>query len=747
MAISWGTEVKNSSGNGMRVGYEFSQSPSSVGSGTSSVVVTCKVYVWTRRSVYDSSNSFSVSGDFSWSGSANISHGGNGGTTLVRTLTRTVSPSYSGTVKSSVSVSLSGIAPISGTARASGSHNTGKRPITAPDAPSNASVARSSDSRQNVAWTRNNPSTSSKPYQSQELQRWAISDQVWRTIANLSASSSSYADSSTGANQQYRYRVRSKNSAGASGWAYTPYISTTPAAPTGLKAVKSGGNIRITWSIAGIRKLNGVEIWLTQDGVDAGSRHILLSGSPTSWTHPAPAAGSTWRYRVKSMVAPNGSAETGPSIYSAFSGRSNIVQLLAPPAAPTKLSPSSGARDSEDAPLVLEWQHNDVDSTEQTGYDLRYRLSGGAWVTVSNLSTSLSRHAFAAGALENGNTFEWQVRTYGEYSTAPAYSPWSTTAILTFSARPAVTITEPEGTIQASRATVRWDFFDPEGSAQTGYRVRLENSSGDSMYDRTFSGSVKSLAIPVTVADDSTYTVFVSAKDGAGLWSSESSQVFSVEYADPPKPTLEAYWDLELGGVVVTFDHPQPAPEEVPVVSAELWRSANGEDWALVAADLEVSTSVVDFIPALDAVNYYRITSVSALPSRNDSASYPVVTESKGWVFVNGGPGFAQVAKIRDNASVSYELGRAKARHHFAGRQFPMETTGESRTQSISLSARVGGGSSTVEELEAMADLPAPICYRDPSRREFVGINPMSSTFNRNTKEVSMSFEKVDYIE
>lgn len=747
MAITWGTEVRNSTGNGMRVGYEFSQSPGSVGAGTSSVTVTVKVYVWTRAPVYDSNNSFSVSGSFSWSGNAGISHGTGGGTTLVRTLSRTVSPSYAGTVKSSVSVSLSGIAPIGGTARVSGSHNTGKRPITSPDAPSNARVSRQSDARQNVSWTRNNPSTASKPYQSQELQRWNIGDESWRTIANLSASASSHADSSTTANQQYRYRVRSKNSAGASGWAYSPYISTMPAAPSGLKAVKQGGNIRLSWSNSGIRKMNGVEVWLTEDGVDAGSRHILIGGSPTGWTHTAPDPGSTWRYRVKSMVGPNGTSETGPDIYSAFSNRSNIVQLLTTPAAPTKLAPSSGARDVSETDLVLTWQHNDRDSTEQTGYDLRYRLDGGAWVTVTDRASTASRKTFPAGTFENGQQFEWQVRTYGDYNVAPAYSPWSTSAILTFSSRPAVTILEPEPLINSSRVTTSWSFFDPEGAAQTSYRVRLENSEGTSVYDRTLNGSASSLAVPVTVADGGTYTVLVSARDGDGLWSAESSQLFTVDYADPPIPTVEAYWDLDLGGVVVNFDHPEPGPEEVPVVSAELWRSANGEDWALVAAELDVSTSVVDFIPALDAVNYYRVTSVSALPSRRDSAPRPVITDCKGWVFVNGGPGFAQVAKIRDNAEASYEVDRTRARHHFAGRTHPMETAGDARTQKISLSARIGGGSSSVEEWEAIADLAAPLCYRDRSRRVFVGINPVSSTYKQVTKEISMSFEKVDYIE
>lgn len=747
MAITWGTEVKNSTGNGMRVGYEFSQSPSSVGAGTSSVTVTCRVYVWTRHSVYDSNNSYSVSGSFSGSGDVGISHGNSGGTTLIRTFTRTVSPSYSGTVSSSVSVSLSGVAPFgSSAARVSGSWNTGKRPISIPDAPSNANVSRSSDSRQNVSWTRNSPTSASQPYQSQELQRWNLADGVWRTIANLPASSSSYADSSTRVNTQYRYRIRSKNSAGASSFAYTDYVATTPHSPGTPKAVKSGGHIKLSWSNALVGSpITSTEVWTYENGVQAASANIL-AGAPTTWTHTSPDPGSTWAYKLKVRTGED-SNDAAPLLWSALSGQSNIAQLLTNPAAPTKLSPSSGARDVFDSDLVLTWQHNERDSTEQTGYDVRYRLDAGAWSTVSDLGSPTQRKTFPAGTFENGQQFEWQVRTYGDYDVAPAYSPWSTSAIVTLSARPAVTVTDPGALISSSRATVRWSFFDPEGSAQTSYRVRLENSQGTSLYDRSFTGSTTSLAVPVTVADGGTFTVFVSARDGHGLWSHESAQVFSVDYADPPVPTVDAYWDLELGAVVVTFDHPEPAPDEVPVVSAELWRSADGEEWALVAADLEVSTSVVDFIPALDAVNYYRVTSVSALPSRRDSASRPVVTDSKGWVFVNGGPGFAQVARVRDNASANYEVSRARTRHHFAGRKYPMETAGEQRTQSISLSARVGGGSSSVEEWEAMEDLPAPLCYRDRSRRVFVGINPLSSTYQRVTKEISMSFEKVDYIE
>lgn len=746
MAISWGTELKNSTGNGMRVGYEFSQSPTSVGTGTSSVTVTCKVYVWTRESVYDSNNSFIVSGDFSYSGDVNISHGSGGTTTLARTLTRSVNTSYSGTVKSSVSVSLTGIAPIGGTARVSGSWSTGKRPISAPAAPSGAAVSRSSDTRQNLAWTRNSPTSASQPYQSQELQRWNLTDEIWRTIANLTSSATSYADSSTKSNTQYRYRIRSKNTAGASGWAYTDYMSTSPAAPGVPKAVKSGGNIVVSWANTTGGRVTGVEIWRVENGVLESSVHVLLGGSPTSWTHTSPAAGSTWAYRLKTQAGAN-AGDAAPNMYSTFSTQSNTVQLLTNPSAPSNLLPSASALDVFDTDLVLTWRHNSVDSSEQTGYDVRYRLDGGAWVTLTDLSSSIERRTITAGTLENSQQFEWQVRTYGDYATAPAYSPWSSSALVELSTRPAVTIISPDVVVPSSRVTVQWSFNDAEATAQTSYRVRLEGAAGAVVYDKSFSGAGSSLAIPTALSDGATYTVFVSAKDGSGMWSYEASAVFTVDFADPPMVTMEAYWDLELGAVVVQFEHADPEPGEVAVVSAELSRSANGEDWAMVAAGLDPSTTVVDFIPALDAVNFYRITSVSALPSRRDSISLPVITESKGWVFVNGGPGFAQVVKVRDNVSTGYDVGRAKARNAFAGRRFPVETVGEQRNQKITLSARIGGGSSTIEEWEAATDLPAPLCYRDGTRRVFVGIDPMSSSYERIFKDLDLSFERVDYIE
>lgn len=750
MAITWGTEVKNSTGNGMRLGYEFSQSPSSVGASTSSVTVTLKVYVWTRASVFDSSNSFAVSGNFSTSGNVNISHSGSD-TTLVATLSRSVSTSYSSTVKSSFSASLSGIAPISGTARVSGTWTTGKRPIGAPDEPTSVNVSRVSDTKQTVTWTRVNPTAASKPYQSQELRRWDRASDTYKTIANLSASATSYSDTSTRISSQYRYAIRAKNSAGSSALVYSDYISTKPYSPNTVKATKSGGDIRVTWTNPTSPRITAIEVWLVQDGVLAGSVHVQLSGSPTSWTHVSPDPGSTWAYRLKTQSGAD-SNDAAPNLYSDFSTQSNTVQLLTNPAPPTNLKPSSLAFDATDD-LTFTWQHNDIDSTAQTAYQVEYRVLGtSTWTLTGKINSSVSSHTVPADTFTNGETMEWRVQTWGEYAVDPAYSPWSATAILTLSSRPAATILSPVGLWTSSRVTVAWEFFDSESASQIAYRIRLEDSDNAIVFERSATGSTTSYDVPTPVGDGGQYTVYLSVRDGDGVWSLETSEVFTVDYADPPAPTIQPIWDVELGAVTILIEHPAPAPGEVEVDHAQVWRSGNGEDWVLIADNVPPSTSLTDFIPALDAVNYYRVTSVSAMPSSTDSVAVAVTTPSEGWSYINGDPSvsgsFSSVMRLRYNPAVDVQTSRQRVLHHFAGRSRPVEFSGEAVDVEIQIASALMDETATREDAEAFALFPAPLCYRDPDkRRVFVSIDSASIAYAPKWHALSLSMKQVDHIE
>lgn len=843
MAISWGSWVNNSSDNGMRVGIDLSQSPSSVGSGTSSVTVTAKFYVETKRSAYDSSNTFKIGGDFSWSGSADISHGSSGGTTLVRTMTKTVSTSYSGTVKVDASASLTGINAISGTASESTSHTVGRRPYSAPKAPTKvtttrsgtsaktmwtrnpttaqpydrivvqrqvnggswgaaaslsggtvqwtqaglvpnssyrfrvraensagasawvygatvsmppnapaaptgASVTRTSDNAQTVRWTNVAVANSLAPYEKVQVQRWDIVSNTWKTLATIGVLQG-YTDRSTAANQQYRYRVRAENSGGASGYAYTNYMSTTPAAPTSLKATKkANSDITLTWSLAGVRKNSGIEVWLTQGGVDATARQILLPANTTTWTHTSPDTTKTWSYRLKTQAGAD-SNDDAPNLYSAFSARSNTVQLLTNPLAPTGLAPASVVRDG-DQPLTLTWQHNEVDGTDQTAYEVQHRAQGEtAWTTTDKVTSEASTFTLDGGTYANGQVVEWQVRTWGLYAVGNAYSPWSATAVITLSTPPSATILTPEdGTVLDTRTgTVTWAFSDPEGDAQAQWRATLLDAVGNTVETQTGAGATDTYTFASTLADGATYGMQVQVRDSTGLWSEPVQITATVEYPTPAPPTVTAQWDHDSGIVVVTISNPPEGEGEVPALYNELWRSIDGDEWVRIATMIPPDTTVTDYIPAVGTYNHYRAVAVSELPSQAQGAAATVdTTDHRWWVWVNAGPAFSTAIRIRDNAKVDETFGRAKTLRQFAGRQRPVEFTGEQRSRTLNLSGRFAPESSEPGEVLDLADLPAPACIRTPyGARYFVSTGEPAISRQGVTVELSWGFTQIDY--
>lgn len=846
MAISWGSWVNNSSGNGMRLGYEFTQSPSSVGAGTSSVTVTVRVYVETRASVYDSSNSYSIGGSFSASGSVNISHGSGGGTTLIRTLSRTVSTSYSGNVSTSVSASLSGIAPISGTASVSGSHSTGRRPYSAPNAPSsvgatrtgssirvtwrnnpttarpyqslllrrsvnggaytdvttlsgtatsysasgfspnvsvryavraqnsagnsvfayaptikfppnlpaaptNASVTRNSDTSHTVRWSNTSPGSSTAPYEKIQIMRWTKTGDAYVTIATLSGAPSSYTDKTTVPNQQYRYRIRAHNSAGAGGWDYTPYVSTTPAPPGTPKATKAAnGDIKLTWSLDPVTMHRGVEVWLTKGGVDETSRHVLLPRDATSWTHANPDTTETWQYRLKVGVWSTASTEADYTLWSGFSGRSNTVQLLTNPLAPTELKPASTVMDGTQD-IVLTWQHNPVDGTDQTAYQVQHRGQGpNDWTSTGKIDSTASSFTIPGGTYENGQTIEWRVQTWGLF---PDPSIFSTSALVTLSTPPSATITMPEdGQVWNAAATgVVWEYYDPEGFPQSQWRARLLNDADIVIETQTGSGDSTGLfAFNTRLDDGATYHIEVELRDSTGLWSPPDRVTITVEYPLPPKPVVDAEWDHETASVAVTITNPEWDPEtDRPTEYTELWRSIDGSQWVMIMDRLPENTTVTDYLPGLGGLNYYKAVAVSDLASRAESEPVEVDThDHRWWVWVNAGPGFMQSVRIRDNAELQVGSGRAKKLHQFAGRRKPVEYVGEQRNRTINLSGRIAPESSEPFEFEDLADLPAPACIRTPDgQRYFVSVGDPSLTYRGMTAELSWSFTEIDHTE
>lgn len=580
-------------------------------------------------------------------------------------------------------------------------------PVDPPAAPTGASVARVSDAQHTVTWSNTSPSSSTNPYTNLIVER-SVDGGAWKAVATLGVVTSYSA--TTSADHSYRFRVGARNSSGSSSYAYTSTVYTTPAAPTIGAAAKSGSDIVLTWDHTA-RYPTGAKVYASQNG---GAYALLATIGTTAetYTHSSPSTAVTWTYKV---TATNG------SLKSALSAASNTVLLLAAPNAPTLLAPT--VADAAEA-ITLQWQHNPTDTTAQTAYELDYRVSGGSWLGTVLSGTTAEEHTLTAATLTNGNTYEWKVRTKGDHVD---WSPWSDAAPFSTSARPTGTINVPTTTHGESTLTVEWGYYDAESTAQAQWRATL--TDGTTAEVLPGSGTATEATFTTVLPDASEWDVTVEVRDGAGLWSTPDTVTFTVAYEPPPTPTLAVLYTPETGSAALTVTNPVPVSPEVATDHNDVYRSVDGgTTWVLIGDALPENATMVDPLPLVGGVTLYKVTAVSATPSSATSADVELDTTSetvhKSWCFANWGDGFVQGVRLRAGVITNASTSRDKVLQHYSDRPDPVEYAGSPRAHSIAISARLAptiSGESTWDELEALADIPAPVCWRDPTGRRVFG--------------------------
>lgn len=457
-----------------------------------------------------------------------------------------------------------------------------------PAAPTGVSVSRSSDTRQNVSWTRR--ATSAAPYTSQRVQRRLYNANGWSswvTIATVSATATSYADTSTVANRSYEYRVQAVNASGTATSAASPTARTTPAAPSNVSARKSGNNIIVTWTSNQVYSPVEYEVQARGNG---GAWSTLATVSDTTWTHTSPDASQTWQYRVRVKNT------RFATLYSAYSALSNIVQLQAPPLAPTLHAVVSSTRETGDdtdridtaGTVRFEWTHNAVDTSDQTAAQIRYRAtSSSAWSTVTRTGTN-GEYEFYERAPFSAGTYEWQVRTRGDHA---SYGPWSSSRTFVVSERHVTSIIEPDTSIVGtSIVEFVWDNLP---SGQNRYEVELLQ---DGSLLRSASASTTSTTWESPVLDNqSEYTFRVRTKQSTGLWSEWESLTFETDFPAPRCMAPELMFDEVTGSVGLS-------PVTIEPVQEYRWTGERNESTSEALVDGEVVATNYATNPSFEAV-------------------------------------------------------------------------------------------------------------------------------------------------
>lgn len=669
--------------------------------------------------------------------------------------------------------------------------------------PTAVSAGRISDTQHRVSWS-TVVESGGEAVAGHVVERQQGSDAATPVqVASLGASAQSWVDGSTTANSRYRWRIKavvssdtvtSGQASQAPPSAWSPWVVTTPSAPTSVAVVKAGTTCTTSWVNSAPHR-SGTSIEHSADNGVSWQAATSVAAAVTSYADTGLAI-TTHRYRLRHTAAGVPLAAGGTTtLYSGWVWSAN-VDLSRAPNPPLVTTPA--VMDAALSDLVISVVHQPLDTTVQTAAEVRWRVVGGPVWTTQTLTTQTSWR-ISAGSLPNGYTWEIQARTKGENA---SFGSWSSSKLTRTSGTPSVTITSPGATVTDGLLTVTWTFFDPDGSSQAAATISLWDSNGVRVEVGTVgSATTWTAATPLTNREN--YSVRVQGVDADGLQSHTASTSFSVEFLPPPLPVLTAVFDPDTGQVEIGVELPTPVSGvEVPpdTVTVERWTT---DRWVTIASDIpttvgdggeldphptepglfsaaglaggaglfepsdemtesgytglwritsDTSVTVTDPIPPLSIDVLYRVTAW-ATSGASAGTTITVATAGSCWIFLNAGAGWGVAAKLKVSAQVGYAADRPKVLQAFYGgvtREYPGERTAYQWQVSGDVATwpadepRIGPR----EPWAAIAAMPAPVCIRTPlGHRGFGSISavPQSSQAGSPHTGVSATVTETTY--
>lgn len=578
--------------------------------------------------------------------------------------------------------------------------------ISEPIAPTNLVATRNSDNNISMTFTNNN--SADRPYTNLVIDRWDNVTNGWYTIAGTDVNATSFTDTTTIANRQYRYRIWCANQLANVGYAYSDYVNTTPSAPSNVVAISSGSSVVLSWTDNSSNE-NGFKIQSSEysGGTwQAWQDETTVSAGTTSWTDTTPP--NIVKYQVRSYT------NTYGSLNSAYVS-SNELTILQAPSAPSNLSPDSTYFDATNA-KVFTWQHNPLDGSVQTKYSIQYKVEGGSYPgtpQVNETVSGTSSHSFAAETFTNGTTYKYQVKTWGAYSTGSA---WSAEKTFYCADIPIGTITSPTSASDyaTSLLTMTWSFT---GTSQVEFLAKLYDSNDTLLETQSLASSNETVNFTTLLLNNSIYTVTLQVKDSTGLWSEETSTEFNTSFAVPPTPSFVLTSDETNGTVNIAITNPSPEDEEIEAITNNVYRSTDGINYYLILENIGLNTSVTDYIPIIGVPCYYIIESVSATPTVAQAVNDYVTLTCLGLYFINSGENYLNYVTLNQNAELTDKVERETVLQKFEGRSYPVKYQSEILSQELSFSCDIL--IADLEDVKAIVQSSDDLFFRDHSGRWF----------------------------
>ena len=615
----------------------------------------------------------------------------------------------------------------------------------APPAPSSVGTTRQADNRHTTSWSFSD--TASTRATAMEINKWQQRKSAWGNPTSLAGSARSHIDTASHPNDRLRWGVRAVNGAGGSAWVNGPYISTTPAAPTGVSASRSGAtDIVVSLTNKAVSSVAKIDIqgqsstdgvtwssWANitgHTGITSGAVGAVISRTITT-LDPA----RRWRFRAIAWVQE-------PTYLSATSATSNAILLLQAPAAPKLTAPV--VTQPADTKLTFRWSHQALDGSGQTAAGVRYRLDGGAWAT---LSVTGSGSSVASAVTIPAGSLEWQARTKGVHAD---WSAWSGVVSVQVAQRPTVTITAPADGAPwpSNRLTLAAAYGDGSGAAGVRYRRVLRDAVGTVLEDATVTRTITDgTSVPVAyravLADGVTYVAELTVTSGTGLASVAAQVTVPVAYLLPGMPMLVGVWAPETATVALQVAN-SDGGGVAETVANRIERSVDGGvTWTELVDGLGPDAAWTDPLPPFQAAVLYRVAAISALGA--ETLSDPIeVDATHGEIWIVGEDGATLVLGLA--LSIDPEWGHERVSEQYLGDRYPTAHYGQARPVMVRVSAAQLDGHGI--DSEPWLLLGQDVYYRDPEGRAMwasITSGPSLPQTVRGVRTISLTLEAVEH--
>lgn len=465
-----------------------------------------------------------------------------------------------------------------------------------------------------------------------------------------------------------RYGISLHNSAGSQGRVETGWIFSALYPPTNLVAAREGEKIVLSWRAPTNFPETFFEIWENNqrigktDSSRSDAYRFEIYGADKSRPH-------SYKVRQVGIELPVSSDFT----------ESNRVSLLTPPAQPSSLQPDS-LYIPAGTPVKVSWQHNPIDGTPQSGFELRWRVDAGSWKT----ETGQKPQQFTLPVFQVGQKLEWQVRTRGEHA---GFSPWSSIKTSLAAQPPTVKIVSPTSGATVDKNFCIFKIASSEYPCQLQIETVLTLPEGGSRKQNQNFYVTEDYSFQVgELPNGAKVKISVTAVGKVAAVKPAVCEIV-VKYAAPARPVFTAVFDSKTYAQDLTITRP-PAGVELATVKNVVYRRSVGGDWVKI---VELSPDQENFFDHTVPINTpveYRIVAISTLGTSAFSETVSCPAPEPFGLLVSWGENYRTVLPIKYNPQLDTSQSfLAEKQYVFAGSGSPSVVRGKA-TQLV---RKIGG--------------------------------------------------------